>query len=314
MNPGVVDNVLVSVIMNAHNAEQYLHQAIDSVLAQSYEKWEIILWDNNSTDTTGNIVRSYSDARIKYYYSDQFMPLGQARNFAIQKAKGEFIAFLDCDDIWYPKKLEKQLPLFADTEVGLVYSDSIFFNQDDQESRAYSKHKPYRGNCFRELLTDYILSMETVIVRKTTLESMDHWFDERFNAIEEYELFVRIGEQWKIDYIFQPLSKWRVHSESWTWRKQHTFIEEKKKMLRKLKCRVGITQRYPGLLNEVEVLFALDEAKHLWAKGAGNEARNLLISLRKWSLKGFTLWFMSFFPFYLVDAIYSRLTGTIRPK
>ena len=85
-------------------------------------------------------------------------------------------------------------------------------------------------------------------------------------------------------------------------------------MLRKLKCRVGINQRYPGLLNEVEVLFALDEAKHLWAKGAGNEARNLLISLRKWSLKGFTLWFMSFFPFYLVDAIYSRLTGTIRPK
>ena len=100
---------LVSVIMNCFNGEKYLKEAIDSVLNQTYSNWEIILWDNQSTDNSEGIVKSFNDNRIKYFYSEEFTILGEARNRALSKAQGEFIAILDCDDLWYPTKLEKQL-------------------------------------------------------------------------------------------------------------------------------------------------------------------------------------------------------------
>src|SRR5829696_2506866 len=106
---------LVSVIMNCFNGEKYLREAIDSVLAQSYTNWEIIFWDNQSTDDSARIVRSYRDPRLKYFYAPTHLPLYGARNHAIDRAAGELIAFLDVDDWWIPSKLEQQVPLFADS-------------------------------------------------------------------------------------------------------------------------------------------------------------------------------------------------------
>ncbi len=118
---------LISVIMNCLNCAKYLKEAIDSVYAQTYTNWEIIFWDNASTDRSAEIARSY-DGRLRYFRGSETVPLGEARNRALEQARGEFIAFLDCDDLWMPQKLEKQLPLFDDPEVGLVFSDSIIFN------------------------------------------------------------------------------------------------------------------------------------------------------------------------------------------
>src|SRR5437868_4501867 len=100
---------LVSVIMNCLNGEQFLRDAIDSVIAQTYANWEIVFWDNASTDASASIAQSYHDDRIRYFRGDSTVPLGHARNLAIQKSRGTFIAFLDCDDLWLPTKLEKQL-------------------------------------------------------------------------------------------------------------------------------------------------------------------------------------------------------------
>ena len=105
---------LVSVIMNCHNGEKYLREAIDSVISQTYNNWELIFWDNHSTDKTSDIIKSYTDSRIYYHYSDTFTTLGKARNAAINASNGEIIAFLDADDIWLKEKLTKQIPLFRD--------------------------------------------------------------------------------------------------------------------------------------------------------------------------------------------------------
>src|SRR5690349_5169555 len=118
---------LVSVIMNCLDCSRYLREAIESVYAQTYENWEIIFYDNGSCDGSGDIARSYDD-RLRYFRGDATIPLGNARNKAISFARGDLIAFLDCDDVWFPAKLEKQVPLFADSRVGLVYCDTIFFN------------------------------------------------------------------------------------------------------------------------------------------------------------------------------------------
>ena len=99
-----MENPLVSVIMNCHNGERFLREAIDSVYAQTYSNWEIIFWDNVSTDDSSSIAQSY-DNRLRYYLSEGFTSLGMARELAVQKSNGEYVAFLDCDDLWLPEKL-----------------------------------------------------------------------------------------------------------------------------------------------------------------------------------------------------------------
>ena len=123
------DNICVSIIMNCYNGGKYLNEAIDSVLVQTFQDWELIFWDNQSSDNSAKILQSYEDERIQYYLSEKFTSLGEARNQAIMKSKGEFIAFLDCDDLWMLDKLEKQIPLFNDSKVGLVICDTYFFNE-----------------------------------------------------------------------------------------------------------------------------------------------------------------------------------------
>ena len=115
--------------MNTHNGEDFLKEALESVLVQTYENFEIIFWDNCSDDNTQKIVNSYHDKRIKYFYSDEFTPLGEARNRAIDKSNGDLIAFLDCDDVWMSNKLELQVPVFDNKDIGIVISDTIFFDK-----------------------------------------------------------------------------------------------------------------------------------------------------------------------------------------
>ena len=99
----VNEEPLVSIIMNCYNSDRFLNEAIDSVYSQTYQNWEIIFWDNASTDTSAIIAKSY-DERVKYHFESKTTSLGKARNLAVKKASGKYIAFLDCDDLWLPQK------------------------------------------------------------------------------------------------------------------------------------------------------------------------------------------------------------------
>ena len=115
---------LVSIIINCFNGEEYLREALESVITQTYKNWEIIFWDNQSIDTSAQIFKSYQDSRLKYYLAPSHTKiLYEARNYALKKVTGDFIALLDVDDYWLPDKLEKQMPLFNDPKVGLVYGN-----------------------------------------------------------------------------------------------------------------------------------------------------------------------------------------------
>ena len=115
--------------MNCYNGEAYLHKSIQSVLAQTYKNWELIFWDNRSEDKSAEIFKSYEDERLKYYHAAKHTLLYRARNEAIKKSSGEFIAFLDTDDFWEKDKLELQMPLFNDTEVGVVYGNHFIIDK-----------------------------------------------------------------------------------------------------------------------------------------------------------------------------------------
>ena len=119
-----IDQPLISIIINCFNGEKYLAEALNSVLAQTYENWEIVFWDNKSTDKSAEIFQNYKDDRFKYYCADSHARiLYKARKEALKKTKGDFIAFVDVDDWWVPDKLEKQILLFQDSKVGLVYGN-----------------------------------------------------------------------------------------------------------------------------------------------------------------------------------------------
>ena len=118
-----LETPLVSIIINCYNGEKYLREALDSVLTQTYQNWELIFWDNQSVDKSAEIFKNYSDLRFKYFFAPKHTLLSEARNCAIEYSTGEFLAFLDVDDWWAPEKLEKQIPLFDDQEVGLVYAN-----------------------------------------------------------------------------------------------------------------------------------------------------------------------------------------------
>ena len=118
---------LVSVIMNVRNGAATLREAIDSVLAQTFEDWELIVWDDRSTDDSAEIVADYRDPRIRYFLSPEDTSLGEARSDAIAHAQGEWLAFLDQDDVWLPHKLRKTDGARADDGVGLIYGRTIRF-------------------------------------------------------------------------------------------------------------------------------------------------------------------------------------------
>ena len=113
---------LVSVIMPAYNCERFIKQSIDSVLAQTYTNWELLIVDDCSTDRTADIISSFSDPRIHYQRNDQNRRCAYTRNQAIKQAKGRYIAFLDSDDIWLPEKLERQITFMQTHNYPITYS------------------------------------------------------------------------------------------------------------------------------------------------------------------------------------------------
>ncbi len=206
---------LVSVIMNCHNCSKYLAPALDSVYRQTFTDYEIIFWDNKSTDNSGEIALSYGEP-LKYFRGEQFLPLGAARNAAIKKAKGKYLAFLDCDDLWLPEKLEKQVELLdSNKELGLVYSDSYIIDGDGnlEENTPFDYRKPFRGSVFNELFQNNFIPMLTVIVRREVLDRVG-LFEPKYEIAEEYDLWLRIAECYPIDFIEQPLAKNRIHGQN----------------------------------------------------------------------------------------------------
>lgn len=205
----------VSVIMNCLNCLKYLEEAIDSVYAQTYKNWEIIFWDNASTDNSAEIAKKYDD-KLRYFSGDKTVPLGHARNFAIEKTRGDYIAFLDCDDIWLPDKLEKQIDIFdAKQDVMLVYSNCYVVDSDGDIIRtAFESQKPVRGYIFNELLSSYnFIPLLTAVIKKEVLNEIG-LFGNDYKIASDYDLFLRIAHKYPVDYVERSLAKYRVHDSN----------------------------------------------------------------------------------------------------
>ena len=243
---------VVSVIMNCYNGDRYLREAIDSVLAQSYINWEIIFWDNQSTDNSAEIFNSYNDNRLKYYFAPNHTFLYQARNLAIQKSNCKFVAFLDVDDWWENNKLEKQLPLFEDSSVGLVCSNYLIINEVKRSSKLFRTKKIPTGWVLNNLLLDYPVGMLTLVIRREAIDSLSEMFNPSFNIIGDMDLVVRLGISWKMACNQEPLAFYRFHGENLGEKQKERQVVEYKIWLSKVKKNPDITclTGYKKVVNE----------------------------------------------------------------
>ena len=207
----------VSVIIPAYNCERFIGETIKSVLSQTYQDFEVLVIDDGSEDKTQEIVKGINDPKIVYIHHEENSGVSVARNNAITKSRGEYIALLDHDDLWLPEKLERQVPILeSDPKVGLVYSDCYIIDLNGHIlGRNFQDHHPHRGEVFPDLFLDNFIPCLTVLIRKDALDRVG-LFNPEFSIAEEYDLFLRIAEVYKVDFVDLPLAKYRLHETNFS--------------------------------------------------------------------------------------------------
>lgn len=196
---------LVSVIIPAHNRAGLLPRAIKSILSQTYDNYEIVVADDCSTDNTGEVIKSFKDKRIVYVRHDRNRGANAARNTGVRLAKGCFIAFLDSDDEYLPRKLEKTVEVLKESlpDVGVAYSSVL-----RTRGRGLIKclDRGISGNIYmQELLANYVC-IDTALIKKECFSK--ELFDENLPGYQDWDLFIRMARHYKFIYIDEPLAIW----------------------------------------------------------------------------------------------------------
>jgi len=218
---------LVSIVVNCYNGEKYLNQCINSILNQTYKNIELIFWDNQSTDQSKNIIQSYRDKRIKYFYSPNYTTLYQARNLSLKECKGDFVCFLDVDDYFLKNKIAKQLLYFNDQKVGVIYSNYYRYYEDINKKKLLTNKQLPSGNLTQYILEESQISFMTVMIRKKSLDSLKFNFDRKYSIIGDYDLLYRLSFNWDFCYIEEPLAVYRIHKDNFS-KNSILFIDELK--------------------------------------------------------------------------------------
>lgn len=204
------EDPLVSVVVPTYNRSGLVGRAIRSVLAQSFQDWEMLVIDDASEDDTEEVVAGFSDSRIRYIQHATNQGGSAARNTGIREARGTYIAFLDSDDTWLPSKLELQVKAFSksDTSVGLIYTGMIHKHENGESS----KYPPrFRGNLTHNLLTRNVIgSTSTAIIRGDVFERVGG-FDPGLPARQDVDLWLRIACCYRIDFVDECLTI--IHKE-----------------------------------------------------------------------------------------------------
>jgi len=195
----------VAVVIPSYNCAHYLAEAVDSVLAQTYRDFEVIVIDDGSTDNTAEVAARFG-SRIRCIHQEN-RGLPAARNRGIRESQSPYIAFLDADDAWFPEKLAEQIPAFsADPEVGLVYSDLQVLYDDGQLAPSFLGTRPLAasGYVFDRILRSGFIIPSSVVVRRAAIDNVG-LFDESMRSHEDVELWSRICHRWKVQLVSKPL-------------------------------------------------------------------------------------------------------------
>ena len=208
------DNPTVSVIIPTYNRARMVGRAIQSVLNQIYQDFELIVADDASTDNTEEVVKSFKDERLRYIRHEKNSGTSVApRNTGIKAARGEYIALLDSDDEWLPEKLEKQIDKFnsVSPDIGLIYTGYI--GVTEQTGKTFVEIMPCeRGDVFSLMVERNLLGSLTVLIRKECFQKAGV-FDRELLALQDWDMWIRIAKYYKFDFVPEVLAKYYIHGQ-----------------------------------------------------------------------------------------------------
>lgn len=211
MNATTDPSPLVSVVVATYNMGHYLPQAVQSILSQSHANVEVVIVDDGSTDDTPRVTEDLSrDPRVRVHRQANGGQ-AKAKNKGIELSRGDFLAFLDADDMWLPDKLVRQLALFENRpHVGVVYSDYACM---DGEGAAIPKPptRMHRGRISGALLIENFVSFPTAVVRRECIERCGV-FDLTYGMGIDYDLWLRISAHYEFDFVVEPTVRYRIWS------------------------------------------------------------------------------------------------------
>ena len=203
----------VSINICCYNSEKYLEETLQSVCAQTCEDWELVVVNDGSTDSTEQIVGKYkAEGWPIVYHAQANAGLGRARNRALELSRGEYIAFIDHDDLWQPDKMDRQLALLrARPDVGVVYSNSYSIDASGRiTGTCLQPHQFFRGDVFEDLLlVRFIPPWLTVVFRREALIAAGPFLP--YRIVEDYDILLRLAARFPFDYVMDPLASYRSH-------------------------------------------------------------------------------------------------------
>jgi len=219
----------VSVIIPTYKRTTLLQRSIESVLNQTFDDFEILIIDGARSDLTKELVLSYGDGRIRYV-PQKGKGIANARNLGVQRARGEFIAFLDDDDAWEPQKLELQVERFKELapSYGLSYMAFNYYHLEKGKILG-TKYPIAKGYVYPHLLADNITGTSTIMVRRECFREVG-LFRENFATCEDWDMWLRISKRYLFDAVGTPLVNYSIHTGQFSFSR---YLEGRYEMIKR---------------------------------------------------------------------------------
>lgn len=228
-NLGIQNMPKVSVVIPAYNAMTYLPDTVESVLRQTFTDFEVLIVNDGSSDQVVEWACGLVDPRVKLI-SQENQGASGARNTGIAHAQGEYVAFLDADDIWEPTKLEKQVCCLEDNPaVGLVNTWTVLINKQGKSTGSVSTSQA-EGNVWKQIILYNFLVCSSVVVRRCCFDI--GVFDRNLNLCEDWDMWIRIASRYSFAVVKEPLVYYRLHPNNTT-KNYQTFLQHSRTVIEK---------------------------------------------------------------------------------
>ncbi len=280
-------NPLVSIITPTFNRAEFIEQAVNSVLGQTYSNFELLIVDDGSTDDTRKrLDNALEDPRVHYFYqSNQGQSV--ARNLALSRARGDLICFLDSDNYWPDNKLKNQIALLADNpDSDVVYGDTVTIDEYDREI-SRKNMKRYSGHIARYMIRDNCVSMNTAMARRSCFDELGAMSGTR-RVADDYDLWLRFSARFRFLYIPEFWAYYRVMEDQ-------ISSDKTRRVDSNWRIINDFRREFPDAMSKRDfdsgfAAFHCRKARYLASKGAKREATREILEAMKLEPAGRAVW------------------------
>ncbi len=203
----------LTVMMNCRNGEKFLKEALQSIINQSYQEWELYFFDNQSSDNSKKIFFSFNDPRLKYFYFNQYYNLGEARKYAWKEINTEYIAICDVDDISLNNRFYEQIKYLENHSQCAVLGSNVYLIDSKSKKFSEIKHKENSDFLKEKIQYEHVFNSATLMFRKSFVDKVGG-YNSNFEMVNDYDLLFRLSRKFEISNLNQTLVCNRQHESN----------------------------------------------------------------------------------------------------